>query len=94
MPHNDSACSQKEAYVIIIDGAALVNILKPAMSETFDNYASMFMEHIRRQFVGYVCRVDIVIDMYTTDSLKIITQRKRGNRTRRRVEGRKKFSAN
>ena len=35
--------------MITIDGAALVNILKPAMSETFDDYASMFKEHIRRQ---------------------------------------------
>ena len=51
---NDSACSQREAHMIIIDGAALVNILKPAMSETFDDYASMFMEHIRRQFVLFV----------------------------------------
>ena len=81
------------ACMIIIDGAALVYILKPAMSETFDDYASMYMEHIRRQFISSVCRVDIVIDMYTTDSLKIITQRKRGNGTRRRVEGLKKSSA-
>ena len=49
--------------MITIDGAALVNILKPAMSETFDVCASMFMEYIRRQFVGSVCRVDIVFDV-------------------------------
>ena len=27
VPHNDSACSQREDHVIIIDGAALVNSL-------------------------------------------------------------------
>ena len=37
VPQNDSACSQREAYMIITDGVALVNILKPAMSETFDD---------------------------------------------------------
>ena len=79
---SDSACSQREAHVIIIDGAALVNILKPAMPETFDDYASMFMEHIRRQFVGSVCRVDIVFNVYRPDSLKTTTRRKRGNGTR------------
>ena len=72
--------------MIIIDGAALVNILKPAMSETFDDYASMFMEHIKRQFVGSVCRVDIVFDVYRPDSFKTTTRRKRGKGTRRRVE--------
>ena len=60
----------REAHTIIIDGAALVNILKPAMSETFDDYASLFMEHTRRQFVGSVCRVDITLDVYRSDSLK------------------------
>ena len=51
MPHNDSACSQREANTIIIDGAA-----SSSMSETFDDYTSMFMEHIRREFVGSACR--------------------------------------
>ena len=41
-------------------------IIKSAMSETFDDYASMF----RRQFVGSVCRVDIVFDVYRPDSLR------------------------
>ena len=88
--HNDSACSQREAHMITIDGAALVNILKPAMSETFDDYASMFMEHNRRQFVGSVCRVDIVSTVYRPGSLKTTTWRKRGKGKKRRDEGRKK----
>ena len=80
--------------MIIIDGAALVNILKRAVSETFDDYASIYIEHIRRQFFDYVCRVDIVFDAYRTDSLKTTTHSKRGKGTRSRVEGRKKFPAN
>ena len=69
-------------------------IIKPAMSETFDDYSSMFIEHIKKQFVGSVCRVDIVFDVYRPDSLKTITRRKRGKGARRRVEGRKKLPAN
>ena len=80
--------------MIITDGAALVNILNPAMSETFDDYASMFMEHTRRQFVGSASRVDIAIDAHRTDNLKTTTQRKRGKGTRRRVEAQKTFPAN
>ena len=78
--------------MIIIVGAALVNILKPAMSEMFNDYASMFMEHIRRQFVGSVCCVDIVT--LTPGSLNTTTRRKRGKGTRRRVYGQKELPAN
>ena len=61
--------------MIIIDGEALVNIIKSAMSEPFDDYAFMYTEHIRSQFVDSACRVDIVIDVMGI---------------RRRVEGRKR----
>ena len=71
VPHNNNASSQEKAHMIIIDDAALVSILKPAMSETFNDNASMFMEHIRRQFVSSVCRVDIVFDVYRPDCLKL-----------------------
>ncbi|KAI0217022.1 hypothetical protein LSAT2_031074 [Lamellibrachia satsuma] len=84
MQHNVSACSQREAHMII----------KSAMSETFDDYAYMFIEHIRRKFVGSVCRVDIVFDMYRPDSFKTTRRRERGNGTRRQVECRKKLPAN
>ncbi|KAI0239957.1 hypothetical protein LSAT2_009333 [Lamellibrachia satsuma] len=52
------------------------------------------MENIRRQFVGSVCRVDIIFDVYRPDSLKTTTRRERGKGTRRRVEGRNKLHAN
>ena len=71
-----------------------MTIIDAAVSETFDDYASMFTEHIRRQLVGSVCRVDIVFDVYRPDSLKTTRRRERGNGTRRRVEARKKLPAN
>ena len=77
LPHSDSACSQREAHTIIIDGTALVNILKTATFEKFDDYASMFMEHIRRQLVDSVCHVDIVFDVYRHDSIKTTTREER-----------------
>ena len=76
--------------MIIIDDAALINIIKYAMSETFDDYAFMYMEHIRSQFVDSAFRVDIITDVYRIDSLKTTTQRKRGKGIRRRVEGLKR----
>ena len=60
----------------------------PVRRGKFNDYASMFMEHIRRSFVGSVCRVDIVLDMYRLGSLKTTTKRKnvRGQRNELRAE--------
>jgi len=70
---------------IVLDGAAIVQMLKPAASKTFEEYA-----HIAHQiFISYmsmklqtVSRLDLVWDTYIADSLKGSTRAKRGQAVR------------
>ncbi|KAG0717220.1 hypothetical protein GWK47_008187 [Chionoecetes opilio] len=71
----------------ILDGAVLVNVLKPVAAKTFDDYAlKVFLPHIQ----GHLqrgCRVYIVWDQYRDNSLKSQARDKRGKGIRRRVDG-------
>ena len=79
---------------MIIDGAALVNMLKPDTSRTFNEYAAtVFLPYIRRQ-LDTVKRIDVVWDVYLKDSLKGTAREKRGKGLRRRVEGRNTIPRN
>ena len=66
---------------LIIDGAALVNILQPGKElNTFDQYYSnMFGPHLTKQVkaVGAI-RLDVTWDTYVKDSLKEQTRQKCG----------------
>ena len=76
--HNDFDNPSAELDMVIIDGAAAVNMIQPGTSETFRDYAHEFMNNTRRQFTGLVRRTDIVFDVYKSDSLKADTRKKRG----------------
>ncbi len=67
-----SSCPTKPPTdVTIIDGAVLVNILKPIGCKTFGEYASnIFVPKVARD-QQYAHRVDIVWDQYYKNSLKI-----------------------
>ncbi|KAK3737278.1 hypothetical protein QZH41_007347 [Actinostola sp. cb2023] len=73
--------------VIIIDGAAAVNMIKPAETEkTFSDYATKsFLRYIKGQ-LHHANRVDIVWDVYIENSLKATTRSTRGSGIRRRVQ--------
>ena len=74
--------------VAIMDGAVLVNILRPSSCKTFSDYASdVFVPYINRE-LQQACRVDIVWDQYFGNSLKAHTRESRvsGPSHRRRVE--------
>ena len=72
--------------VSIIDGSAMVNMLRPGSAQTFLDYAQqVFLPYIVAQ-LHHAGRVDIVWDQYFSDSLKGETRRKRGRRARRRVQ--------
>ncbi|KAK3877040.1 hypothetical protein Pcinc_018219 [Petrolisthes cinctipes] len=72
--------------VMILDGAAIVNMLAPGNAKTFSGYASLvFLPCITSQ-LQHTSRMDIVWDEYFPDSLKTDTRKKRGKGTRRRVE--------
>ena len=62
-----------EAECIILDGAAVVNMLKPNGASTFREYATKeFLNFIKNQ------RLDIVWDVYIENSLKLSARTKRG----------------
>ena len=75
-----------EADVLLIDGAALVNMLQPGAAKTFREYADLvFIPYIKSN-LEKVRRLDIVWDCYVQDSLKACTRNRRGKGLRRRVE--------
>ena len=69
----------------VIDGAAIVQMLKPGAAETFEEYArQVFIPYISRQ-LHHVSRLDLVWDSYVVDTLKATARAKRGKGVRRRV---------
>jgi len=72
--------------VVVLDGAVIVNILKPGSAKTFGEYAQdIFLPYVRSQLERSQ-RVDIVWDTYKDNSLKDQAHNKRGTGNRRRVE--------
>ena len=70
---------------VVLDAAAIVNILPPGKCKTFKEYAiNVFEPYILRQ-AQHVKRIDIVFDRYLPNSLKQSTRQARGTGTRRRV---------
>ncbi len=69
----------------MLDGAAVVQMLNPKGSRTFQEYGDgVFGPYIYTQLEKNN-RVDIVWDVYRPNSLKASTREKRGKGTRRRV---------
>ena len=83
-------CSEVQAQTpvtscAILDGAAIVAMLKPEATKTFSDFASkVFIPHILLHF-HKVSRVDLVWDRYVADSLKASTRAKCGKGVQRRV---------
>lgn len=70
---------------LVIDGAALVQMLHPQQCKTFDDYAmNVFIPYLSKQLVT-VRRMDLVWDRYLPCSLKALTRSTRGSGIRRRV---------
>ena len=74
--------------VIIIDGAAVVNMVKPGVAgaeKTFTNYAdNSFLPYVKAQ-LQHAKRVDVVWDDYIENGLKATARCNRGAGARRRV---------
>ena len=78
--------STPKVQVNILDGAGIINMLRPGTAKTFEGYATdVFVPYITSQ-LQHVDRLDIVWDLYMADSLKADTRSKRGKGVRRRVE--------
>ncbi|KAK3737220.1 hypothetical protein QZH41_001820 [Actinostola sp. cb2023] len=77
IPPQENNLANPTVTVIIIDGAAIVNMLKPGAAKTFQDYATLvFLPYITAQLRN-ANRVDIVWDVYFHDSLKAETRSKR-----------------
>ena len=73
------------ADVIILDGAAIINMLKPIGVKTFQDYAThIFLPFIKAQLRNET-RIDIIWDVYLEDSLKSTAREIRGRGIRRRL---------
>ena len=72
---------------IVIDGAVIVQMLKPAAVKSFNEYAQqVFVPYMMSKFQE-ATRLDLVWDRYSADSLKGVVRAKRGKGVRRRVVG-------
>ena len=70
---------------VVLDGAAIIQMLKPGTSKTFEEYAhQVFLPYISGQ-LRHVSRLDLVWDSYVVDTLKATARAKRGKGVRRRV---------
>jgi hypothetical protein len=70
---------------LVLDGAAIVQMLHPFQCKTFADYSNkIFVPYIRSQ-LNKVNRLDVVFDQYLSDSLKAATRSKRGSGMRRKV---------
>ena len=79
-----SVCTP-EVDAKVLDGAAIVQMLSPKLAKTFQEYVDLiFLPYIKRQFET-ATRVDIVWDVYKTDSLKASARERRGCGSRRMV---------
>jgi len=70
---------------VVLDGAVIVQMLKPGTAKTFEEYAhQVFIPYVEGQ-LRRASRLDLVWDSYKDGSLKTATREKRGKGVRRRV---------
>ena len=70
---------------VVIDGAAIVQMLKPGAATTFEEYAhQVFLPYISGQ-LQHVSRLDLVWDSYVVDTLKATARATRGKGVRQHV---------
>ncbi|CAC5403759.1 unnamed protein product [Mytilus coruscus] len=81
----DSVNEAPTVDALVIDGAALINMLKPRGSKTCEGYyKDIVVPYIRGQLLS-VRRIDMVWDEYIQDSFKASERSRRGKGIRRRV---------
>ena len=73
------------ADAIILDGAAIVQMLNPGTARTFKEYGERVLAPYISAQLEKSSRVDLVWDVYLPASLKASTTQKRGKGTRKRV---------
>eukprot|EP00794_Sanderia_malayensis_P011698 gene11698-12917_t len=87
MDDSISSCEPPEVEVKVIDGAALINGLKPPSNTTFEDYASKTALPRLKALSANALRIDVVFDVYLERSLKNSARVHRGQGARRPVKG-------
>ena len=88
---NSIVTERPSVDAVILDGAAVVHLLKPVGLNTFDDYrCEVFSPYISSQ-MREASRCDIIWDRYDADSLKTMTRAKRGTGRKRKVEAANKL---
>jgi len=82
------------ADVIIMDGAGLVNALRPTKGSTFETYAKVEVLSKLQKCIQKYKQAHIVFDVYKIDSMKTQTREKRGMGVRRKVVSTAKTPSN
>ena len=91
MPCLEGETAAPEASPLVdatfLDDAAVAQMLNPGTAQTFLDYAEQVFHPIYQHSskIPLVLSVDIVWDVYQTDTLKGTTRQKRGKGVRRRV---------
>ena len=76
IPANENV-SSPTVQVTIIDDIAIINMLRPGIAKTFQDYVTdNFVQYITSQ-LQHVTRLDIIWDVYMAESLKADTRSKR-----------------
>ncbi|KAG1674646.1 Pinin [Nymphon striatum] len=82
---HETQLNEPKVSAVIVDGAAVVQILKPGTAKTFQDYSqNVFVPYIAK-LLAQVSRVDVVWDVYQQCSLKSSTRERRGTGSRRKV---------
>ena len=82
---SESVADSPSVDVLVLDGAAIVCMLKPVGSITFQQYAdSVFLPYLK-SLLKDVPHLDVMWDVYTDDSLKSSTRERHGKGIRRCV---------
>ena len=84
--HAEPQSEAPTGTAVVLDGAVIVQLLKPGTAKTFEEYAQqMFIPYVVRQ-LQHVPRLDLVWDSFREDSLKASTRELCGKGVRRRVD--------
>lgn len=74
-----SPSSQPQVDALVVDGPAIIHMIRPGLCVTIDEYIkTKFHPYILSQ-LNNVYRIDLVWDVYHTESLKYETRQARGS---------------
>lgn len=87
LTQNDQTATRGIADVVILDGAFIVQMLKPGLAVTLEEFSNnVFVPYVMKHF-EHATRVHFVWDVYKNDSLKNALREKRDSGQRRKVLG-------